>query len=348
MFLSKFFGPHAPPEPPAPIKHTIPTHSTVYNKDYSNTFSNIDSDSDSDNVDDTSAQPYVRPDKTTSSSKSRGSRQLSVKSAAFRVKLQKASKNVPKYLFRMWYEGSGGDVRLNSVSAVTPHAFLRKKGHKSVYDIPYHQFLENAEAHVEGDTTILSEFSSWSQSPHFAFNYAMHIRDRLGNNKTIHIAVMDAEALAESNPAFNVAVLHETFPGEFEPIYHEEHLVRGIVQASPMPVRDKILEVWGKSQSVIYDGTYPKGYEANNQMIRVMRALTHFCWGQEVVHNAVNRNLAPKTSISAIDEDKITSGMSSVRVSPAVGVMTHGTNLAPSPQVPAVNKQQTRIHVFLS
>lgn len=33
---------------------------------------------------------------------------------------------------------------------------------------------------------------------------------------------MDAEALAESNLAFNVAVLHETFPGDFEPNYHEE------------------------------------------------------------------------------------------------------------------------------
>lgn len=294
----------------------------------------------------------------------------------------------------------------------------------------YDEFTSNAEAHVEGDTDVLSEFSSWSQSPHFAFNYAMNIRNSLENSKSIHVAVMDTEALAQSNPAFNVAVLHETFPNDFEPIYHEEYLVHGIVQGpfykavpfhrlcaagllkclpsitksicplsaggltrllpremkhfkiedlsklmdlahlygenftvpfavtlfccrkhpklwstlTPLQLQrmaellgghNKVLEIWGRSQSVIYDGTYPKGYEANKQMIRVMRALTHFCWGQEAGHNAANEHFASKSSVTAIDEEQITSRMSSVHVSPAPS-----KNFAAAP--PSDGPQQSR------
>lgn len=89
MFLSRFFG-LAATEPPTPNQTTIPAHGTVHNKDYSNIFSNIDSDSDSDSVDGSSVVPYVRPYQTTSS-RSRSPRQLTVKSAAFRAKLQRKS-----------------------------------------------------------------------------------------------------------------------------------------------------------------------------------------------------------------------------------------------------------------
>lgn len=176
------------------------------------------------------------------------------------------------------------------------------------------------------------------------------------------------EALAESDPAFNVAVLHETFQGDFEPNYHEEYLVHGIVKGphykavpfhqlcnaslpehlpsitkSSNPLNEggltrllsqnlehfkvddlikfmeithlygkdftvpfavilfcrrkhpklcstitasglhrmvdvlggriKVLEAWGSSYRILYDGTYPEGYEAIKQMIRVMRML---------------------------------------------------------------------------
>ncbi|KAH0399199.1 hypothetical protein KCU89_g6455, partial [Aureobasidium melanogenum] len=109
---------------------------------------------------------------------------------------------------------------------------------------------------------------------------------------------------------------------------------------------NKILEVWGKSQNVLYDGTYPKGYEANKQMIRVMRALTHFCWGLAANYGAsapLNKNIMPPTSlVSAADEEKITSGMSSVRVSPPDGVVAHGTNLPPPSEHLPDPDQQSR------
>jgi hypothetical protein len=114
------------------------------------------------------------------------------------------------------------------VVKVIPHAFFHKKGHKSVYEMTYDQFLNNATAHVTGQRAPLSEFSSWSQSPYFAFNYAMHAkRMRHGN---IHVAIIDAEALIASNPAFNVAALHKIFKQAFAPNYHEEYLVHGILQ----------------------------------------------------------------------------------------------------------------------
>ncbi|CAD0099740.1 unnamed protein product, partial [Aureobasidium mustum] len=404
-----------------------PTDAFVYETD--------GDDFDDDGEDSSNDAPYTRPGRA--AALSRSSRIPSAKTLAnstlaslpkLKAELQEAAKNVPKYLFRMWHKGSGHDYRLNSAVKVIPHAFFQKKGHKSVYDMTYDQFLNNARAHVSGHRAPLSEFSSWSQSPYFAFNYAMHVKR--SHNTNIHVAIIDAEALISTNSAFNVAVLHKIFKGDFSAEYHEEYLVHGIVQGpfykavpfdqlcsaglltylpsitqSAYPLtkggltrllprgqkpfkiddliklmkiarlygasftvpfaitlfccrkspklwstltindlqrmvdilggRNKVLEVWGESQNVLFDGTYPKGYEANKQMIRVMRALTHFCWGQETGQKPVNQRLVAGNSVSAADEEEITSGMSSVHVTPAPS-----KNFAAGP--PSGGPQQSR------
>lgn len=111
--------------------------------------------------------------------------------------------------------------------------------------------------------------------------------------------------------------------------------------------RTKVLEAWGNSYSILYDGTYSKGHEANKQMVRVMRALTHFCWDQEANHraSAAANNFTSTCLVSAADEEKISSGMSSVRVSPAIGAIgarLHGANIVSPPQNLPLPMQQAR------
>ena len=83
-----------------------------------------------------------------------------------------ASKNVPRYLFRVWDSSSGGNSELNTTSAVTPHAHYHKANHASVYDMTRREFIVNTSVHLVGSDEVLSEFSSWSHSPYFAFHHA--------------------------------------------------------------------------------------------------------------------------------------------------------------------------------
>ncbi|KAI4735423.1 hypothetical protein E4T50_14049 [Aureobasidium sp. EXF-12298] len=135
---------------------------------------------------------------------------------ALRTKLKQASKNVPKYLFRMWLAKSGGDRKLNTTTAITPFAFATSKGHKSVYDMTRSEFIKNTMSHL-GGAVVLTEFSSWSHSPYFAFYYA-HRRKSSGS---VHVAIIDTEELAKSNPAFHVPALGKILGrGDYD--YEEE------------------------------------------------------------------------------------------------------------------------------
>ncbi|KAI4727414.1 hypothetical protein E4T49_04716 [Aureobasidium sp. EXF-10728] len=144
---------------------------------------------------------------------------------ALRTKLKQASKNVPKYLFRMWDASSGGNPKLNTTKAVTPLAFASSKGHKSVYDMTRIEFLNNTSAHLAG-SNVVTEFSSWSHLPYFAFYFAM----QRSSSGTVHVAIMDTEELAKSNPAFHVPALGEIFGKGYGYVYEEEYLVHGVIE----------------------------------------------------------------------------------------------------------------------
>ncbi|KAG9827663.1 hypothetical protein KCU98_g14825, partial [Aureobasidium melanogenum] len=140
---------------------------------------------------------------------------------ALRTKLKQASKNVPKYLFRMWNADSGGNRKLNTTTTITPLAFASSKGHKPVYDMTRSEFIKNTMSHL-GGAMVLTEFSSWSQSPYFAFYYA-HQR----KSSSVHVAIIDTEELAKSNPAFHVPALGKILGrGGYD--YEDPFDVRGI------------------------------------------------------------------------------------------------------------------------
>ncbi|KAK3633168.1 hypothetical protein LTR56_015944 [Elasticomyces elasticus] len=89
--------------------------------------------------------------------------QLSVMDREFHEALQKVADPIPRYLFRAWSSTSGGDPRLNTRDAITPHAFVNGDGPASFQDLPEAQVRSLWNGHFDGNR-VNSVFSSWSQS----------------------------------------------------------------------------------------------------------------------------------------------------------------------------------------
>lgn len=124
----------------------------------------------------------------------------------------------------MWDASSGGTSKLNTTRSITPLAFAASQGHKSVYDMTLSELRKNISYHLSGETDFQSEFSSWSHSPYFVFYYA----NRRSHYGTVHIAIIDTEELAKTNPAFHVPVLGEIIGTNKR--YEEEYLVHGVIE----------------------------------------------------------------------------------------------------------------------
>ncbi|KAK6008148.1 hypothetical protein QM012_000051 [Aureobasidium pullulans] len=150
---------------------------------------------------------------------------------ALRSKLQETNKKIPRYLFRMWHAGSGGNKKLNTTERITPLAFNEKTCHKSVYDMSAHEFVDNTRSHLYGDR-VATEFSSWSASPRFVLHYATHER------KDAYIAIIDTLGLRRDNKndMFYVPTLAPIFDNlglarvPNYSAYDWEFLVHGVVE----------------------------------------------------------------------------------------------------------------------
>ncbi|KAK4949246.1 hypothetical protein LTR10_011862 [Elasticomyces elasticus] len=102
------------------------------------------------------------------------------------------------YLFRAWSNISGGNPLLNTVEAITPHAFLNLIGGGPAYinQIPPDELVTMWQRHVIG-TEFKSVFSSWSHSLAFVAEIASsHIEYGGGD---AHISVIDTMTLAPHN-----------------------------------------------------------------------------------------------------------------------------------------------------
>lgn len=135
-----------------------------------------------------------------------------------------ASERIPKYLFRMWHAGSGGDPKLNSRERIIPPAFYEKEnsGAIVVCAITRQHFVDMVEAHLHGDHFPLSEFSSWSSSLQFVLNFAC------SHPETAHISVIDTEKLKHTNAIFHTPSLNDPLGIAG---YDEEYLAHGIIEA---------------------------------------------------------------------------------------------------------------------
>lgn len=154
-----------------------------------------------------------------------------------------ASERIPKYLFRMWHAGSGGNPKLNSRERIIPPAFYEKEnsGHRVVCAITRQHFVDMVEAHLCGDHFPLSEFSSWSSSLQFVLNFAC------SHPETAHISVIDTEKLKRTNAIFHTPSLSDPLGIEG---FYEEYLAHGVIEGEAhMAVSYKALLSAGLSKN---------------------------------------------------------------------------------------------------
>lgn len=108
---------------------------------------------------------------------------------------------VPRFLFRMWTNKSGGgpEKSTNSPAEIVPHRFKQGTVAPEFYDTPEMDLREMVNLHYDGDKNISSTFSSWSASLHLVLCFArsMDLKDKTQdhNPHDPQIAVMDTKKL---------------------------------------------------------------------------------------------------------------------------------------------------------
>ncbi|GAB7360217.1 hypothetical protein MBLNU230_g7977t2 [Neophaeotheca triangularis] len=81
--------------------------------------------------------------------------------------IRAAADCTPRFLFRVWCAASGGDARLNTPTAITPHAFIHpNQGPATIFHMSRNKISELAAGHFRG-LTVNSVFSSWTHSLDF-------------------------------------------------------------------------------------------------------------------------------------------------------------------------------------
>lgn len=118
--------------------------------------------------------------------------EASVANSKLHVQVELASRRVPRFLFRVWDKFSGGNEHLNTVNAITPHAFYHREGPSSIHDIPRYELASLASEHLAGSRHTSSPFSSWSQSFSFIVSWATQKTDG-------YISVIDTKRLGAHN-----------------------------------------------------------------------------------------------------------------------------------------------------
>ncbi|KAK4949235.1 hypothetical protein LTR10_011851 [Elasticomyces elasticus] len=116
--------------------------------------------------------------------------QLSATDRKFHESLQKVADPIPRYLFRAWSSTSGGDPRLNTRDAITPHAFVNGDGPASFQDLPEAQIRSLWNDHF-GGAGVTSCFSSWSQSLQVSIAGYGHSHG--------YLSIVDTQKLASHN-----------------------------------------------------------------------------------------------------------------------------------------------------
>lgn len=94
------------------------------------------------------------------------------------------------------------------------------------------EFVDNTTQYLHGGKGFVTEFSSWSASPRFAFHYATSSRE------SAYIAVIDTQGLQKDNgnAMFHVPALQSIFGrpaarrDSFYGMYNWEYLVHGVIE----------------------------------------------------------------------------------------------------------------------
>jgi hypothetical protein len=150
----------------------------------------------------------------------------------------------PRFLFRSFGSESGGgvDPRLNSEDGIVPHGFLDGKKPTGMFDNPNLRGM--IDCHLEGDSCIQSDFSSW------AANIATSLSFTVGK-RTAYLAVLDTEAMESHVEVHHVPDLFAV--GIAYTSFTEEYLVYG-------PVRGRAFHCVSVAKLSNYMGDLGVGY----------------------------------------------------------------------------------------
>lgn len=137
---------------------------------------------------------------------------------------------MPRFLFRVFGRGSGGDNRgiLNNVGKITAHGFARgRSGHSSAFDIPEQELAAMVQGHLRVEKNSNDEFSSWATTLEVALWFR---RDKGEAQEFDHLAIIDTKLI--KNDKFHVHQLWRAgyFDNYSHFIYPSEYLVHGIVE----------------------------------------------------------------------------------------------------------------------
>lgn len=153
-------------------------------------------------------------------------------------KMEAARRKLPLYLFRAWTARSGGDPRLNTSEAITPHAFIDapkapKSGHPSVYHLSKTDLIRMIWFHLAESSDVRSEFSSWTQSLNHAISNAAE-QGKFG--EAAYITMINTEVLFETNSIWFVPDLMNPFQNAYfiNSLYHCEYLAHGTITGQGM------------------------------------------------------------------------------------------------------------------
>ncbi|KAK4546630.1 hypothetical protein LTR36_001847 [Oleoguttula mirabilis] len=109
--------------------------------------------------------------------------------AAIHAQLYQLARRTPRFLFRAWYDLSGGTLGLNTADAITPLAFAKGMGPASIHNLPVDILRDLADGHY-GGTHVNTVFSLWSQSLPLVLSLATGIP-----HESAHVSVVDTALL---------------------------------------------------------------------------------------------------------------------------------------------------------
>jgi hypothetical protein len=142
-----------------------------------------------------------------------------------RQTIEEMKNKAPRFLFRIWCEMSGGDARLNTKDAITPHAFMHRpdEAPKTIYEMACEELDDMACDHLNPDKNISTVLSSWTQS----LNWIIKFADK--HAKEWFLSVIDTTKHDETNVILYASGMHGLRDMRY--VYDYEYLIFGVVTA---------------------------------------------------------------------------------------------------------------------
>ncbi|KAK4546651.1 hypothetical protein LTR36_001868 [Oleoguttula mirabilis] len=162
-------------------------------------------------------------------------KQESAAKAKLRGLILNISTRTPRFLFRVWSNSSGGEIKLNTTEAITPLAFLKGKGPPTIYDISREKITGLAVGHLTG-LQIHTVFSSWTHSLPLVLAWAAVGR----HSPTAQISIIATKGLHERNVVLftpSMRLISDRIPSHYDyeflafGVFSGEALLRGNTSA---------------------------------------------------------------------------------------------------------------------